>query len=322
MGAFKTLYTKDTITTPFVVNKSFSFFGLEEFKSVGIDFLEGKQISGSFAENPGGVTGILEEEAYNGGNLPFKRNIYYSARQLFYGNHASSSYASGSFIENFNNTISSSIFFPTSSIIPEGGDAVIAIISIPRNLYGDYILPGTFSLGKPNEIIDELVDDKEGNITLQLDSENQPVVGNIFYSQGIITITKNAVSHLTDAQFIERFTNENNIDKLQISFKSSTTLYETQFKCTIRESEFNYSYNPSLLINSQSNPTGLFLTESRELKLNEEYKSFVTGSDFSPYVTTVGLYNNDQELLAVAKLAQPLPTSQITDTTILVNMDR
>ena len=321
MGAFKTLYTKDTITTPFVVNKSFTFFGLDEFRSVGIDFLEGKQIPGTFDENPGGVTGILEETSYNEG-FPFKRNVYSSARQLFYGNHTSSSYASGSFIESFGNTISSSIFFPTSSIIPEGGDAVIAVISIPRNLYGDYILPGTFLLDRPNETFSELIDDKEGNIILRVNDVNQPVVGNIFYSQGIITITKNGVSYLTDQQFIERITNENNINKTQISFKSSVTLYETQLKCSIRESEFNYSYNPSLLVTSQSNPTGLLITESREIKLNEDYKSFVTGSDFSPYVTTVGLYNNDQELLAVAKLAQPLPTSQITDTTILVNIDR
>lgn len=321
MGAFKTLYTKDTITTPFVVNKSFTFFGLDEFRSSGIDFLEGKQIQGTFSENAGGVTGILEETSYSEG-FPFKRNIYASARQLFYGNHTSSSYASGSFIESFGNTISSSIFFPTSSIIPEGGDAVIAVISIPRNLYGDYILPGTFLLDRPNETFSELIDDKEGNILLRVNDANQPVIGNIFYSQGIITITKNGVSYLTDSQFMEKFTNENNINKTQISFKSSVTLYETQLKCSIRESEFNYSYNPSLLATSQSNPTGLLVTESREIKLNEDYKSFVTGSDFSPYVTTVGLYNNDQELLAIAKLAQPLPTSQITDTTILVNIDR
>ena len=51
-------------------------------------------------------------------------------------------------------------------------------------------------------------------------------------------------------------------------------------------------------------------------------QSFATESYFDPYVTTVGLYNNDQELLAVGKMAQPLPTSRTTDTTILVNIDR
>jgi hypothetical protein len=34
------------------------------------------------------------------------------------------------------------------------------------------------------------------------------------------------------------------------------------------------------------------------------------------------MYNEQNELLAVGKLAQPLPTSRTTDTTILVNIDR
>jgi hypothetical protein len=49
--------------------------------------------------------------------------------------------------------------------------------------------------------------------------------------------------------------------------------------------------------------------------------NFVTGSFFTPYVTTVGLYNNDNDLIAVAKLSQPLPISSVTDTTILINLD-
>ena len=52
------------------------------------------------------------------------------------------------------------------------------------------------------------------------------------------------------------------------------------------------------------------------------YHDFVTGSEFSPYVTTVGLYDEAQNLLAVAKLAQPLPSSPTTDTTILISLDR
>ena len=49
---------------------------------------------------------------------------------------------------------------------------------------------------------------------------------------------------------------------------------------------------------------------------------FATGSYFSPYITTVGMYNEQMDLLAVGKLAQPLPSSRTTDTTILVNIDR
>ena len=33
------------------------------------------------------------------------------------------------------------------------------------------------------------------------------------------------------------------------------------------------------------------------------------------------MYNNAKQLIAVGKLAQPLPISQVTDTSILVNLD-
>jgi hypothetical protein len=35
----------------------------------------------------------------------------------------------------------------------------------------------------------------------------------------------------------------------------------------------------------------------------------------------VGMYNNKKELLAVAKLAQPLVVSPTTDTSIIINLD-
>ncbi len=89
------------------------------------------------------------------------------------------------------------------------------------------------------------------------------------------------------------------------SFSSSYTLYETQYKCTIGADEFNYSNNPSIISGSEG-----------------QLYNFATGSFFAPYVTSVGLYDGDYNLLAVGKLAKPLPTSRTTDTTILINFDK
>jgi hypothetical protein len=105
------------------------------------------------------------------------------------------------------------------------------------------------------------------------------------------------------SSFIEGFITGSNIT---CSFSSTVTIYETQYKCTMRENEFNFSQNPTLVSGSAN--TGVIY-------------NFATGSYFSPYVTTVGLYDNSYNLLAVAKLAQPLPTSAVTDTTILINLD-
>jgi hypothetical protein len=89
------------------------------------------------------------------------------------------------------------------------------------------------------------------------------------------------------------------------SFSSSYTIFEKQYKCTIRENEFNFTLNPSTIANGTSGSVYGYVTESY----------------FSPYITTVGLYDEQQNLLAIGKLAQPVPGSPTTDTTILINLD-
>ena len=67
----------------------------------------------------------------------------------------------------------------------------------------------------------------------------------------------------------------------------------------------------------------ILLTENDVEKQNnlEVYHDFVTGSYFSPYVTTVGLYNETNDLVVVGKFPRPLPISLTTDTTYIINFD-
>ena len=149
-----------------------------------------------------------------------------------------------------------------------------------------------------------VTDDGEGNLILDNDT-----CGNIIYDQGIAILTRSA--SINNSAFANNFVSASNIS---CSFNSSFNIYETQYKCTLRANEYNYSLNPILL---KSHGQNKILTSG-----SNEYNNYVTGSDFSPFITTVGLYNENQELIAVGKLAQPLPTSQTTDTTILINIDR
>ena len=95
------------------------------------------------------------------------------------------------------------------------------------------------------------------------------------------------------------------------------TIFESQYKCTIRDNEFNFSLNPSLTSGSVSISSSMGTFNSA----GEILYSYVTGSYFSPYITTVGLYDDFQNLIAVGKLSQPLQSSDTTDTTILINLD-
>ena len=54
---------------------------------------------------------------------------------------------------------------------------------------------------------------------------------------------------------------------------------------------------------------------------NGVVKNNLTGSSFQPYITTVGLYNDTNELIAVGKMGQPIPKSANTEMTIVVKID-
>jgi hypothetical protein len=92
-----------------------------------------------------------------------------------------------------------------------------------------------------------------------------------------------------------------------INFRNEHTIYENFVKCTVEESEYNLSYNPTLL--------------SDRTNVSSSLTSFATGSNFRPYVTTLGLYNEQNELLMVAKFGKPIPISSETDMTFLVKYD-
>ena len=58
-----------------------------------------------------------------------------------------------------------------------------------------------------------------------------------------------------------------------------------------------------------------------EYKATEYYENFVTHSEFRPYVTQVGLYDEQDRLLAHAKLSKPLKLDNQYDTSIVVRFD-
>lgn len=90
-----------------------------------------------------------------------------------------------------------------------------------------------------------------------------------------------------------------------LTFKNSHLIMERSIKCTIKDHEMGYSYNPSILASGSK----------------ETFLGFASGSEFTPYTTMVGFYNDSNDLLMVAKFAQPIPISPDTDTNFLIRMD-
>lgn len=91
-----------------------------------------------------------------------------------------------------------------------------------------------------------------------------------------------------------------------VTVSSESTIYQNEYRCHINENEFNYTLNQSATKASTSGSV---------------YIDAITGSDFHPYATTVGLYNDRDELLVVGKLSTPYPIPNNTDITFVLRWD-
>ena len=295
MGAFKSLTSQDIIVSPLVVH------GPATFKN--ITFIKGKNTTyGSVDDEP------------NPSPWPSASLVYASIKQLYYSNTLANdpqpyivTDSQGNVIEGsqtanvnsrYDNYLQSGLY-PIKNF-PTGANDIIAVGIIPQSLFGDYITPGNVY----TDMGGDLIDDGNGNIG---ETGADPYLGNIIYSHGIIIITDQNSANDAPGNYT-------------VAFQSATTIYETQYKCTIRPDEFNYSLNPTLLSGSQlTNP---IIASGSTVNTSGDVVDFVTGSAFSPYITSVGLYNTNNELLAVAKLSQPIPTSRTVDMNIVINMDK
>jgi len=89
----------------------------------------------------------------------------------------------------------------------------------------------------------------------------------------------------------------------KICFNNTTELNSTIYFCRVNHNDFNYSSNPTYLNNSKI-----------RVKRSESDAPV-------SYISTVGLYSADNELLAVAKVSEPLRKDPTNDMTLRVRLD-
>jgi hypothetical protein len=171
--------------------------------------------------------------------------------------------------------------------------------------------------------------------------------GNVFYNHGLIVLTKNSDALLTTTW--------------SLSFKSTETIFEHEYLLVVNEDEFNISTNPTATVSvgevsemftdsngrttkvvsypgvkyvrkRQLTETGEYLDYSYTSSINSAisggFEQFelsgsidLTGSFLAPFITTIGLYNDDCELVAVAKLPQPIKSMPDVPINFIIRFD-
>jgi len=134
-------------------------------------------------------------------------------------------------------------------------------------------------------------------------------VGHIYYQAGVVALT--ASGDLFSGSY-QQFTGSLNIsgtaDHLRSkwvdnNFNNTTELNSTIYFCRLNPNEYNYSSNPTYVSGSKV-----------------QIKN-ISSDQPASYITTVGLYSADNELLAVAKLSEPIKKTDSNSLTLRVRMD-
>ena len=187
-------------------------------------------------------------------------------------------------------------------------------------------------------------------------------LGNIFYANGIATVTWQTGLSSGSGVTTEGVNYDFGSAGYQMSFQSTKTIFENELFLEVKPNEFNISTNPSattfysggLYINKyiENKPSALgdsgsffdldFRIKSehtfnytsswgapgtsvtRSIGFDEyEFSSSIdlTGSYLAPYITTVGLYDDEMNLVAVAKLPSKPKSTPDYPVNIVVRFD-
>ena len=189
-----------------------------------------------------------------------------------------------------------------------GGDYGVLYVSSGSNPFATELVPAGH--GPVNAVDDHLA------------------VGVVFYQAGIAVITGSVFDQLNTSGSSDFLTNVGSNAALSqsfsqamtgssisascdgirnriadISFNNSTEINSTIYFCRLPVNKFNYSTNPTY-------------TSGSKIQVKR------TASDLPiAYVSTIGLYNTRNELLAVAKLSEPLKKTPQNELTIRVRLD-
>jgi hypothetical protein len=243
-----------------------------------------------------------------------KKVIYASIKSQFYTNPSTAS-----IITEVGRRIS---YASTNERILEDD---IAVFSIPQVYYGEGIKPGTVSL-EDEQLGRTYTDDGYSNLKY-----GNQIKGNIFYDRGLIVVAKDIVSGSVLSQFT-------------LNFRSTKTIYENEIFISVLENEFNFSQNPSA-VNETDGVVNTYIVQrpgsirpddlvsksfynagtkiiNDEFNYYEDYVSLdPTGSFLAPYITTIGLYDNELNMVAVAKLPQPIKSTPDYPINFIIRFD-
>lgn len=197
-------------------------------------------------------------------------------------------------------------FYPTGS--------QFYVINIEQQTFGEGIRPGTFELSTGVSTA-SIVDDGLGRLVSTTDASG--VVGNIFYGLGVAVVQQDTGSY-SSSIVTDRGLYLDTGSVVTVQYAGIHTIYEHSIICTVEPGELNFSTNPTMRnpTHSGSVSASVFVSEVGSVAAD-----LVFSGSLQPYFTTLALYNDVGEMLAIAKFPRAIRRVTNTQQSVIVRLD-
>ena len=138
------------------------------------------------------------------------------------------------------------------------------------------------------------------------------VAGNVFYKNGQAVATSVLPKHNSGSGIFG--------NTWDVKYRGTHTIYENECLVRVPKDQFNVTMNPTSTFRPVTDgdvcDVGQTTLPPGELRKN----LFVSGT-LKPYITSIGLYNDKAEMVATAKMAQPIQKNPDIDMNFIVRWD-
>jgi len=138
------------------------------------------------------------------------------------------------------------------------------------------------------------------------------IAGNVFYKNGQAV----ASSHLP------KYNSGSGIfgNTWDVRYRGTHTIYENECLVRVPKDQFNVTMNPTSTYRPITDGEPCDATQTT-LPPGELRKSLFVSGTLKPYITSIGLYNDEAVMIATAKLAQPIQKNPDVDMNFIVRWD-
>ena len=251
---------------------------------------------------------------------------------------------------------SSSAPNPGNDIIWDKGQQRINMVCVPSIFYGSRLRPGSISLKyySSGRLVGQLTDvNKNGELIEQLGSNVGAVAGVALYSRGILLLT-GSWDISTNVSYKEKFEGPSSAtmaakwlhfgsglpqvgtplnttgllkSSFQVEFEGENKIPTMTLMAHASRAELNYSINPTYIDKTkQAVPqvTRKSYSESQALIKNTRqlpYTNSTASFERQTFISSVGIYDENHNLIGIAKVATPIKKTEDIDYTFKLKLD-